>query len=306
MENYRLDILGLSEVRWPESGEFQTQNGGVLLYAGQTGEDTMHRNGVGFLLSKSSKKSLLEWKPVSERIITARFKTNVRYVTVTQCYAPTEIPKGELKDAFYTELNGVLRQTNSRDIKILMGDLNAKVGPENEGLEHIMGVHGLGIRNVNGEMLIDTCAEHDLVIGGTLFPHRNCHRITWVSPDHVTENQIDQIVISRKFRNSLLDVRNRRGADVGSDHHLVLAEFRLQIVANRTKLNHRCKKIDVARLKDQQIKETYALELQNRFQVLSGENFMEEGIETCWQKIKDRYLDVGEKILGFKAHQRKE
>ncbi|XP_047117394.1 uncharacterized protein LOC124798156 [Schistocerca piceifrons] len=266
----------------------------------------MHKNGVGLLLPKSSKKSLLEWKPVSERIITARFKTNVRYVTVIQCYAPTEIAKGELKDAFYTELNGVLRQINSRDIKILMGDLNAKVGSENEGLEHIMGVHGMGIRNVNGELLIDTCAQHDLVIGGTLFPHRNCHKITWVSPDHVTENQIDHIVISRKFRHSLLDVRNRRGADVGSDHHLVLAEFRLKIVANRTKLNHRCKKIEVARLKDQQIKETFALELQNRFQVLSEENFMEEGIETCWQKIENCYLDVGEKILGFKAHQRKE
>ncbi|XP_047106668.1 craniofacial development protein 2-like [Schistocerca piceifrons] len=239
MENYQLDILGLSEV---------------------------------------SKKSLLEWKPVSEWIITVRFKTNVRYVTVIKCYAPTEIAKGELKDAFYTELHGVLRQTNSRDIKMLMGDLNAKVGPENEGLQHIMGMHGMGIRNVNGELLIDTCAEHDLVIGGTLFPNHNCHKIMWVSPDHITKNQIDHIVISRKFRHSLLDVRNRRGADVGSDHQLVLVEFRLKIVANRTKLNHRCKKIDVARLKDQQIKETFALELKNRFQVLSEENLMEEGI----------------------------
>ncbi|XP_047100903.1 craniofacial development protein 2-like [Schistocerca piceifrons] len=247
IENYRLDILRLSEIRWPESGEFQTQNGGVLLYVGQIGEDAMRMNGVGLLLSKSRKKSLLEWKPVSEQIITARFKTNVQYVTVIQCYAPTEIAKGELQDAFYTELNRVHRQTNSRDITILIGDLNAKGGSENEGLEHIMGVHGMRIGNVNGELLIDTSAEHDLVIGGTLFPHRNCHKIMWVSPDHFTENQIDHIVINCKFRHSLLNARNRRGADVRSDHNLVLAEFRLKIVANRTKLNHRCKKIGVAR-----------------------------------------------------------
>ncbi|XP_047106589.1 craniofacial development protein 2-like [Schistocerca piceifrons] len=201
--------------------------------------------------------------------------------------APTEIAKGELKDAFYTELNGVLRQTNSRHIKILMGDLNTKVGSENEGLEHTMGVLGVGIRNVNGELLTDTCAEHDLVIGGASFPHCNCHKIIWVSPDHINKNQIDHIVISCKFWHSLLDVRNRRGADIRSDHHLVLAEFRLKIVANRTKLNHKYKKIDVTR-------SSLKITLRKR------------ELKHVGKKIKDSYSDVEENILGFKAHQRKE
>jgi hypothetical protein len=42
-------------------------------------------------------------------------------------------------------------KTIKRDIIIIMGDMNAKLGAENEGLEHIMGKHGLGIRNQNGE-----------------------------------------------------------------------------------------------------------------------------------------------------------
>jgi hypothetical protein len=32
----------------------------------------------------------MEWKPVSERILTAGFKTHIRNMTLIQCYAPTE------------------------------------------------------------------------------------------------------------------------------------------------------------------------------------------------------------------------
>ena len=121
------------------------------------------------------------------------------------------------------------------------GDLNAKVGQDNECLEHVMGRHGLGERNENGQLLVDFFASHDLVISGTIFPHKNCHKVTWVSPDHKTENQIDHVAIGRKWRRSLHDVRNKRGADIGSDHHLVVAKFKMKIQAcKRTEQLRKC------------------------------------------------------------------
>jgi hypothetical protein len=69
--------------------------------------------------------------------------------------------------------------------------MNAQIGPENEGLEHVIGRHGIGNTNENGEKLIDLCANYALAISGTVFPLKKCHKVTWVSPDHRTENQID-------------------------------------------------------------------------------------------------------------------
>ena len=51
-----------------------------------------------------------------------------------------------------------------------MGGFNAKVGSNNTGYESIMGKHGLGKMNENGEMLADFCAENNIVIRGSQFP----------------------------------------------------------------------------------------------------------------------------------------
>ena len=82
-----------------------------------------------------------------------------------------------------------------------MGDFNAKIGMDNTGHEVIMGTHGLGQMNENGERFADLCTLNQLVIGGSIFPHKRIPKATWISPNHVTENQIDHICISRKFRN---------------------------------------------------------------------------------------------------------
>jgi hypothetical protein len=43
---------------------------------------------------------------------------------------------------FYSKLSKALTDSNRRGIKIVMGDLNSKVGIQNEGLEHVKGRHG--------------------------------------------------------------------------------------------------------------------------------------------------------------------
>ncbi|GFR69384.1 craniofacial development protein 2 [Elysia marginata] len=100
---------------------------------------------------------------------------------------------------------------------------------KNIGAERTMGIHGCGSINNNGERLVELCASKDLVIGGTLFEHPAIHKLAWYSPKGRDKNQIDHIAINNIWRRSLLDVRVKRGADVGSDHLLVIASIRLKL-----------------------------------------------------------------------------
>lgn len=124
------------------------------------------------------------------------------------------------------------------DIKIVMSDLNTKVGSDKYNLERVMGRNVIGVRNSNDNLFVEFCSNHNLVIGGTLFPHKDIHKTTWMSPDNRTRNQIVHIIISGTWRFSLTDMRSRRGAGAASDHHLITGDVRLKIAAGkRTPLN---------------------------------------------------------------------
>jgi hypothetical protein len=70
--------------------------------------------------------------------------------------------------------------------------------------EHIMGKHGVGTMNENGNLFVELCGNHSLKIGGTLFPHKKCHKNTWYSNDHVTTAQLDNVCISSRWSKALL------------------------------------------------------------------------------------------------------
>ena len=93
-----------------------------------------------------------------------------------------------------------------------------------------MGRHGARAEmNDNGERCTDFCQVNELLIGGMLFPHKECHKQTWMAPYGGTENQIDHMAFSKRWKSSLQDVCVILGADAGSDHHLLMEKVRLKI-----------------------------------------------------------------------------
>ena len=118
-------------------------------------------------------------------------------------------------------LQDVLDNRNKHDLLIFTGEMNTKVGEENWDYDEVMGKHGLGQRNDNGERLCEFCDMNELVITGTLFPPKNIHKATWVSPNRITRNQIDHVLINKRLRDSVKDTRVYSSANIRSDHYLL-------------------------------------------------------------------------------------
>ena len=66
-----------------------------------------------------------------------------------------------------------------------------------------------------------------------MFLRRNIHKHTWTSPDCKTHNQIDHLLIDRRWYSSVLDVRSFRGADCDTDHYLVIEKFRVGLAVGK-------------------------------------------------------------------------
>jgi len=99
-------------------------------------------------------------------------------------------------------------------MKILLGDFNAKVGRENIFKTTIGNDSLHQDSNDNGVRLVNFATSKNRVVKSTMFPHRNIHMYTWTSPDGNTHNQIDHVLINRRRKSSILDVRSFRGAVV--------------------------------------------------------------------------------------------
>ena len=162
---------------------------------------------MALLLAPETHGAVIGWEHVNSCIITAKFTTKKKDIrlNVIQCYAPTNDAEEEKKNDFYLQIQAVLDRGGAKDITILMGDSNAKIGMDSRGCRDMMGTHGLGQMNENGEHFADLCALNQLVIGASIFPHKRIQKVTWISPNHVTENQIENICISCKFRTSWRD-----------------------------------------------------------------------------------------------------
>ena len=213
MQNYNLDLLCVSECRWTGSGRKVTRDGSIIQIAG---EGHTHFNGVALIANRQAARSVIDWEPISDKLIIARFASNYCNLTILQCYAPTNEAEEDVKDDFYEQLQREVSKIPQHHMLLITGDLNAKVGNDNSGREDAMGRHGCGTINGNGERLVEFCLSNRCIIGGTIFPHREIHKLSWRSPDGNTVNQIDHVIVNKKWQRSLLDVKVRRGSDVGS------------------------------------------------------------------------------------------
>jgi hypothetical protein len=149
-----------------------------------------HVLGVGFYVNSRFLPNILCFAPVNKRLCWIRVHAKFRNYSIINAHAPKEDKDDEQKDNFYLELETVYSQCPKHDIKMIRTDFNAKVGKEENNYPYA-GRNGLHEEcNGNEYKLVQFAAATDMIIGGTIFTHKNIHKVTWRSPDGVTMNQI--------------------------------------------------------------------------------------------------------------------
>ena len=218
--------------------------------------------GVGLMLSRDAQKTLISVTQSSDRVITASFKGNPVLTTIV-AYAPTLQAQEDEKVAFYNALRQAVEAVPQHHFLAILGDFNARLGLGDAPFTYHQ------VANDNGKRLIELIEDYSLLANNTQFEKRKGRLWTWLSPSG-SKAQIDFILTRRKWRNSVLDsCAHNTFSTVGSDHRVVVTKVRLSLRSPCKAATGRVQ-YDWGKLRgDSNLQERYAIEVHNRFQVLT-------------------------------------
>ena len=241
MKRTELDILGLSEVRWKEGGDFMSEGIRVIHTEGKGGQ-----SGVAILLEEKVAKCVTRIENYKDRLLMVGIKAYPVDIMIVQVYMPTTACEEEEVDNLYEIIEEKLADIKGKDYTVVMGDWNASVGEGDE--EKYIGKYGLGKRNERGQKLVDFCRRQKLIVTNTWFQQGKRRRYTWKAPGDRARYQLDYIMVRERYRNSVKNSRALPGADVDSDHNLVAMTAHLQLKFIKKKIP-RAKRWDKEKLK---------------------------------------------------------
>ena len=290
IENINWDIIGLSETKIPKT-EVTTTNKDHLLFT--SGNQIQKRNGTGFLVHKKLKDHVIDFNPISDRIAVLKLKTKVSKIIIIQTYFPTTQHPDEEVEEIYNTIQDIIDRTPTRDTLIISGDFNAKVGGLKDSHPGIIGNHTIGTSNERGKMLANFCARNRLCITNTYFRKRRLN--TWTSPNSLTKNQIDFIIVKQQEMKNVKDSCILKTPDV-SDHNMLRMKWKIRWKWNKPKRHN---KYNLNSLNDHDIKSAFQLDLKNRFDALQNvedPNLTLIDIESCIINSAEKTIPPTDKI----------
>lgn len=271
-----IDICGIAETHWKEKGHFKTEHHTVYM----SGNEENSRNGTAFIVSNKTAKHVRSYETISDRIVKISFHAKPVNFHILQVYMPTSAADDEVIEEVYSQIEEVLRKTPAKEPVLVIGDFNAKVGQAYDPqLKDVVGPYSIGERNERGERFIQFAIENKLSVMNTMFQHHARRLSTWISPCQVYRNQIDYVLVRKRWRTSVKNVKVKPGADCDTDHKLLVCSFAL--------------KMHVVKKKAEQ--ESFVVEDKNLFKqkLEAGKPADLDGIEdpeAFWSKCKEWIL----------------
>ncbi|BHF68017.1 hypothetical protein SprV_0301104700 [Sparganum proliferum] len=105
-----------------------------------------------------------------------------KFATITNVYAPPMTSPDATRDKFYEDLHAFLTTVSKADKLIALGDFNACVGTDHAAWKGVLSPHVLNGYNDNDLLLLQTSAEHRLILTNTFFRLSMRKKATWMHP----------------------------------------------------------------------------------------------------------------------------
>jgi exonuclease III len=173
-----IDFMGVQETKIRGEGSLSCDNdgdGATLYYSGMADVGKL-RNGVGIIVKNSLLKDIKQdgVHCVSDRIMWLEGCFYGKEMAVVSVYAPTETSSHEDKLAFYHQLDEMIASIpRIYEMKVVLGDWNARIGVYREEWDHVRGRHIEGECNDNGNLLLQLCKRSEFFISATNFEKKS-------------------------------------------------------------------------------------------------------------------------------------
>lgn len=159
----------------------------------------------------------------SDRLILTKLRANPNNIVLIQVYFPTSDVDDDDIEEVYSGLEEHYKLAKGEDNLIIMGDWNSIVGECADSQE--VRAFGLATRNERGDRPINFCRRYDMTITNTFQNIHRRKRYTWKIPGDIRRYQIDYIILRKRFRNQEHRCKTYPGANVNSDHNLLIMKY---------------------------------------------------------------------------------
>ena len=129
-------------------GEFNSDDHYIYYF----GQESLRRNGVAIMVNKRLQNAVLGCSLKNDRMISVCFQGKPFNITVIEAYAPTSNTEEAEVEWFYEHLQDLLELTPKKDVLLIIGDWNAKVGSQET--PGVTGKFGLGVQKEAWQRLI--------------------------------------------------------------------------------------------------------------------------------------------------------